>query len=66
MNLNGDYISDALAACVGGIGIAPGANIGDDSALFEATHGTAQYAGQDVNPYFNFVSRNDAKTHGLG
>ena len=52
MNLNGDYVSDALAACVGGIGIAPGANIGDDSALFEATHGTApKYAGQDkVNP----------------
>ena len=52
MNLNGDYISDSLAACVGGIGIAPGANIGDDSALFEATHGTApKYAGQDkVNP----------------
>ena len=52
MNLNGDYISDALAACVGGIGIAPGANIGDSCALFEATHGTApKYAGQDkVNP----------------
>ena len=52
MNLNGDYVSDALAACVGGIGIAPGANISDDSALFEATHGTApKYAGQDkVNP----------------
>ena len=52
MNLNGDYISDSLAACVGGIGIAPGANIGNDSALFEATHGTApKYAGQDkVNP----------------
>ena len=52
MNLNGDYISDALAACVGGIGIAPGANIGDKAALFEATHGTApKYAGQDkVNP----------------
>ena len=52
MNLNGDYISDALAACVGGIGIAPGANIGDSAALFEATHGTApKYAGQDkVNP----------------
>ena len=48
MNLNGDYISDALAACVGGIGIAPGANIGDDCAVFEATHGTApKYAGQD-------------------
>ena len=52
MNLNGDYISDALAAQVGGIGIAPGANIGDTVALFEATHGTApKYAGQDkVNP----------------
>lgn len=52
MNLNGDYISDALAAQVGGIGIAPGANIGDAAALFEATHGTApKYAGQDkVNP----------------
>ena len=52
MNLNGDYISDALAACVGGIGIAPGANIGDSAALFEATHGTApKYTGQDkVNP----------------
>ena len=52
MNLNGDYVSDALAACVGGIGIAPGANIGDDCAVFEATHGTApKYAGQDkVNP----------------
>ena len=52
MNLNGDYISDALAAQVGGIGIAPGANIGDQCALFEATHGTAPtYAGQDkVNP----------------
>ncbi len=52
MNLNGDYISDALAAQVGGIGIAPGANLGDGIALFEATHGTApKYAGQDkVNP----------------
>jgi len=52
MNLNGDYVSDALAAQVGGIGIAPGANIGDGVALFEATHGTApKYAGQDkVNP----------------
>lgn len=51
-NLNGDYISDALAAQVGGIGIAPGANLGSDVALFEATHGTApKYAGQDkVNP----------------
>ena len=54
MNLNGDYISDALAAQVGGIGIAPGANINYDNglAIFEATHGTApKYAGQDkVNP----------------
>jgi len=54
MNLNGDYISDALAACVGGIGIAPGANINyvTGHAIFEATHGTApKYAGQDkVNP----------------
>ena len=51
-NLNGDYISDALAAQVGGIGIAPGANLGDSIAIFEATHGTApKYAGQDkVNP----------------
>lgn len=51
-NLNGDYISDALAAQVGGLGIAPGANIGDGPAVFEATHGTApKYAGQDkVNP----------------
>ena len=51
-NLNGDYISDALAAQVGGIGIAPGANISDHYACFEATHGTApKYAGQDkVNP----------------
>ncbi|RTZ95115.1 MAG: NADP-dependent isocitrate dehydrogenase [Deltaproteobacteria bacterium] len=51
-NLNGDYISDALAATVGGLGLAPGANIGSECALFEATHGTApKYAGQDkVNP----------------
>jgi len=52
LNLNGDYISDALAAQVGGIGIAPGANLSDNVAVFEATHGTApKYAGQDkVNP----------------
>lgn len=52
LNLNGDYISDALAAQVGGIGIAPGANLSDRVAMFEATHGTApKYAGQDkVNP----------------
>ena len=52
LNLNGDYISDALAAQVGGIGIAPGGNLSDEVALFEATHGTApKYAGQNkVNP----------------
>jgi len=51
-NLNGDYLSDALAATVGGLGMAPGANIGDGYAIFEATHGTApKYAGQDkINP----------------
>ncbi len=51
-NLNGDYLSDALAAQVGGLGMAPGANVGDDCAVFEATHGSApKYAGQDkVNP----------------
>ena len=52
LNLNGDYLSDAAAAQIGGIGMAPGANLRDDVALFEATHGTApKYAGQDkVNP----------------
>jgi isocitrate dehydrogenase len=52
LNLNGDYISDALAAQVGGIGMAPGGNLSDEVAMFEATHGTApKYAGQDkVNP----------------
>ena len=51
-NLNGDYLSDACAAQVGGLGMAPGANIGDDCGIFEATHGTApKYAGMDkVNP----------------
>ena len=51
-NLNGDYLSDALAAQVGGLGMAPGANVGDDAAVFEATHGTApKYAGKDmINP----------------
>jgi isocitrate dehydrogenase len=50
--MNGDYLSDALAAQVGGLGMAPGANIGDTEAVFEATHGTApKYAGKDkVNP----------------
>ena len=52
MNLNGDFLSDAAAAEVGGLGIAPGANIGSEQAIFEATHGTApKYAGLDkVNP----------------
>jgi isocitrate dehydrogenase len=51
-NLNGDYLSDALAAQIGGLGMAPGANIGDGTAVFEATHGTApKYAGKDIaNP----------------
>lgn len=59
-NLNGDYLSDALAAQVGGLGIAPGANIGDGYALFEATHGTApKYAGLDkVNPGSVILSGN--------
>ncbi|MFJ5383400.1 NADP-dependent isocitrate dehydrogenase [Cupriavidus sp. CER94] len=58
LNLNGDYISDALAAQVGGIGIAPGANMSDDVAMFEATHGTApKYAGKDyVNPGSEILS----------
>src|SRR5215467_13208121 len=58
LNLNGDYISDALAAQVGGIGIAPGANMSDSVAMFEATHGTApKYAGQDkVNPGSEILS----------
>ena len=58
LNLNGDYISDALAAQVGGIGIAPGANMSDSIALFEATHGTApKYAGKDyVNPGSSILS----------
>ena len=58
LNLNGDYISDALAAQVGGIGIAPGANLSDSVAMFEATHGTApKYAGKDyVNPGSEILS----------
>jgi len=79
MNLNGDYISDALAACVGGIGMAPGGNINYDSgaAVFEATHGTApKYAGQDkVNPsslilsgaiMFRHMGWTEAADHVLG
>jgi isocitrate dehydrogenase len=70
-NLNGDYISDACAAQVGGLGIAPGANVGDGYAIFEATHGTApKYADKDViNPgsvmlsgvmLFRFLGWNEA------
>ena len=70
MNLNGDYLSDALAAQVGGIGIAPGANINyvTGHAIFEATHGTApKYANQDkVNPGFGDpLGRHDVRAHGL-
>jgi len=58
LNLNGDYISDALAAQVGGIGIAPGGNLSDTVAMFEATHGSApKYAGKDyVNPGSEILS----------
>ena len=69
LNLNGDYVSDALAAQVGGIGIAPGANMSDSVAMFEATHGTApKYAGKDyVNPGLRDpLGRDDAAPHGLG
>jgi isocitrate dehydrogenase len=68
LNLNGDYISDALAAQVGGIGMAPGANLSDTVAMFEATHGTApKYAGKDkVNPSSLIaLRRDDAAPHGL-
>jgi isocitrate dehydrogenase len=65
LNLNGDYISDALAAEVGGIGIAPGANLSDSIALFEATHGTApKYTGLDkVNPGSLILSAAMMLTH---
>ena len=69
LNLNGDYISDALAAQVGGIGIAPGANLSDTVAMFEATHGTApKYAGKDyVNPGSDDpVRRDDAASTWAG
>ena len=58
LNLNGDYLSDALAAQVGGMGIAPGANMSDSVAMFEATHGTApKYAGKDyMNPGSQILS----------
>ena len=60
-NLNGDYLSDACAAQVGGLGIAPGSNIGDGYGVFEATHGTApKYADKDViNPEFRDAERRD-------
>ena len=67
-NLNGDYLSDACAAQVGGLGMAPGANIGDEHGVFEATHGTApKYAGQDViNPSSLILSGvDDVPVHGL-
>jgi isocitrate dehydrogenase len=66
LNLNGDYISDALAAEVGGIGIAPGANIGGAIAVYEATHGTApKYAGQDkVNRFDHPFCGNDVRDMG--
>jgi len=65
LNLNGDYVSDALAAEVGGIGIAPGANMSDSVAMFEATHGTApKYAGKDyVNPGSEILSAEMMLTH---
>ena len=68
LNLNGDYISDALAAQVGGIGIAPGANLSDTVAMFEATHGTApKYAGKDQGESgLDYpVRRDDAASPGL-
>ena len=67
-NLNGDYISDAAAAQVGGLGIAPGGNIGDGYAVFEATHGTApKYADKDViNPGIgDSVGRDAVRLSGL-
>ena len=65
LNLNGDYVSDALAAQVGGIGIAPGANLSDTIAMFEATHGTApKYAGKDyVNPGSEILSADLVRRH---
>ena len=68
LNLNGDYISDALAAQVGGIGIAPGGNIGDGYAVFEATHGTApDVAGKDrVNPGSLILSAEMMLRHSAG
>src|SRR5213078_3743529 len=67
-NLNGDYLSDALAAQVGGLGMAPGSNEGDGFAVFEATHGTApKHADKDViNPGSLILWRHDAALAGLG
>ena len=67
-NLNGDYLSDACAAQVGGLGMAPGANIGDGFGVFEATHGTApKYADKDViNPEFrDAFGRDDVRFYGM-
>lgn len=67
LNLNGDYISDALAAQVGGIGISPGANIGDDAAIFEATHGTApKIAGQNKGNPGSFILSGEMMLRHLG
>ena len=69
LNLNGDYISDALAAQVGGIGIAPGANLSDSIAMFEATHGTApevRRQGLREPGFRDPLGRDDAAPHGLG
>ena len=65
MNLNGDYLSDAAAAIVGGLGMSPGANIGDNCAIFEATHGTApKHAGLDrINPGSVILSGAVSYTH---
>ena len=61
-NLNGDYISDLAAACVGGLGIAPGANIGDHRAIFEATHGTApDITGKDRANPCSLISGNGSR-----
>ena len=68
LNLNGDYVSDALAAEVGGIGIAPGANMSDDVACFEATHGTApkvRWQGLRQSRLGDPVGRDDVAPHGL-
>ena len=67
-NLNGDYISDACAAQVGGLGIAPGSNIGDGYGVFEATHGTAPEVcgqGRDQSELGDSLRRHDVRLHGM-